>query len=69
MMREGFCMKRKPQAGWNAGTVVFRAALEPLEAAMLPADERAPRGALKQAKTVWERLERGDDQRQKIWVR
>ena len=49
-------MKRKPQAGWNAGNVVFRAALEPL-------------GALKQAKTVWERLERGDDQRQKIWVR
>ena len=40
-----------------------------LEAAMLPAGERAPRGALKQAKTVWERLERGDDQRQKIWVR
>ena len=36
---------------------------------MLPAGERAPRGALKQAKTVWERLERGDDQRQKIWVR
>lgn len=30
-------MKRKPQAGWNAGNVVFRAALEPLEAAMLPA--------------------------------
>ena len=47
-------MKRKPQAGWNAGNVVFTAALEPLEAAMLP---------------VWERLERGDDQRQKIWVR
>ena len=42
-------MKRKPQAGWNAGNVVFRAALEPLEAAMLPAGERAPRGALKQA--------------------
>ena len=41
-------MKRKPQAGWNAGNVVFRAALEPLEAAMLPAGERAPRGALKQ---------------------
>ena len=54
-------MKRKPQAGWNAGNVVFRAALEPLEAAMLPAGERA--------KTVWERLERGDDQRQKIGVR
>lgn len=35
-------MKRKPQAGWNAGNVVFRAALEPLEAAMLPAGERAP---------------------------
>ena len=52
-------MKRKPQAGWNAGNVVFRAALEPLEAAMLPAGERAQRGALKQAKTVWERLERG----------
>ena len=69
MMREGFCMKRKPKAGWNAGNVVFRAALEPLEAAMLPAGERAPRGALKQAKNVWERLERGDDQRQKIWVR
>lgn len=62
-------MKRKPQAGWNARNVVFRAALEPLEAAVLPAGERAPRGALKQAKTVWERLERGDDQRQKIWVR
>ena len=54
-------MKRKPQAGWNAGNVVFRAALEPLEAAMLPAGERAPRGALKQAKTVWERLERGEN--------
>ena len=38
-------MKRKPQAGWNAGNVVFRAALEPLEAAMLPAGERAPHQA------------------------
>ena len=62
-------MKRKPQILRNAANVVFRAALEPLEAAMLPAGERAPRGALKQAKNVWERLERGDDQRQKIWVR
>ena len=62
-------MKRKPQAGWNVGNVVFRAALEPLEAALLPAGERAPRGALKQAKPVWARLDRGDGQRQKIWVR
>ena len=62
-------MKRKPQAGWNAGNVVFRAALEPLEAAVLPAVERAPRGTLHQAKDVWRRLDGAENQRQKIWVR
>ena len=62
-------MKRKPQAGWNAGNVVFRAALEPLEAAVLPAAERAPRGTLHQAKAVWRRLDGSENQRQKIWVR
>ena len=56
-------MKKKTE------NVVFRAALEPLEAAAIKAKAPAPRGALKQAKTVWERLERGEDQRQKIWVR
>ena len=62
-------MKRKPQAGWNAGNVVFRAALEPLEAAMLPAKAPAPRGALHQVKSVWQRLEGTGGQRQIIWVR
>lgn len=49
--------------------VVFKAALEPLEAAVLPAVERAPRGTLHQAKDVWRRLDGAENQRQKIWVR
>lgn len=62
-------MKRKPQILRNAANVVFRAALEPLEAAVLPAAERRPRGALHQAQSTWQRLEHADAQRQKIWVR
>ena len=62
-------MKRKPQILRNAANVVFRAALEPLEAAVLPAAERAPRGTLHQAKDVWRRLDGSENQRQKIWVR
>ena len=62
-------MKRKPQILRNAANVVFRAALEPLEAAVLPAVERAPRGTLHQAKDVWRRLDGAKNQRQKIWVR
>ena len=62
-------MKSKPQIGRKAENVVFRAALEPLEAAVLPAGERAPRGTLHQAKSIWRRLDGADDQRQKIWVR
>ena len=49
--------------------VVFRAALEPLEAAAIKAKAPAPRGALHQAKSVWQRLEGTGSQRQKIWVR
>ena len=51
-------MKKKTE------NVVFRAALEPLEAAAIKAKAPAPRGALHQAKSVWQ-----DGQRQKIWVR
>ena len=54
-------MKKKTE------NVVFRAALEPLEAAAIKA--KAPRGALHQAKSVWQRLEGTGGQRQKIWVR
>ena len=45
-------MKRKPQAGWNAGNVVFRAALEPLEAAMLPAGSAKARVSAASAATA-----------------
>ena len=56
-------MKKKTE------NVVFRAALETLEAAAIQAKAPAPRGALHQAKNVWRRLEGTDGQRQKIWVR
>ena len=56
-------MKKKTE------NVVFRAALEQLEAAAIQAKAPAPRGALHQAKNVWRRLEETDGQRQKIWVR
>ena len=46
-----------------------KAALEPLEAAAIKAKAPAPRGALHQAKSVWQRLEGTGSQRQKIWVR
>lgn len=62
-MWEGFCVKKKTE------NVVFRAALEPLEAAAIKAKAPAPRGALHQAKSVWQRLEGTGGQRQKIWVR
>ena len=48
--------------------IVFHAALRPLEAAALPAKPLRIRGALKQAKEPWRRVERGI-YRQKIWVR
>ena len=44
-------MKKKTE------NVVFRAALEPLEAAAIKAKAPALRGALHQAKSVWQRLE------------
>ena len=56
-------MKKKTE------NVVFRAALEPLEAAASKAKAPAPRGALHQAKNVWRRLDGTQAQRQKIWVR
>ncbi|MBR5560579.1 MAG: hypothetical protein IKU73_04120 [Clostridia bacterium] len=70
-------MKRKHVrlAGLGAD-VVFLPALTPMEAAVLPAQERAPvrRGALHLAKDAknWSRVlgcGGRDDQRQKIWVR
>ena len=48
--------------------IVFHAALRPLEVAALPAKPPRIRGALKQAKEPWRRVERGI-YRQKIWVR
>ena len=62
-------MKRKAREDRRMENVVFKAALEPLEAAVLPAVERAPRGTLHQAKDVWRRLDGAKNQRQKIWVR
>lgn len=62
-------MKRKTRENQRMENVVFKAALEPLEAAVLPAVERAPRGTLHQAKDVWRRLDGAENQRQKIWVR
>ena len=56
-------MKKKTE------NVVFRAALEPLEAAAIKAKAPAPRGALHQAKSVWQRLEGTGGQRHKTWVR
>ena len=40
-------MKRKAREDRRMENVVFKAALEPLEAAVLPAAERAPRGTLR----------------------
>ena len=62
-------MKQKNREDRRMENVVFKAALEPLEAAVLPAAERAPHGTLHQAKDVWRRLDGNGDQRQKIWVR
>ena len=56
-------MKKKTE------NVVFRAALEPLEAAAIKAKAPAPRGALHQAKSVWQRLEGTGGQRQNPGVR
>lgn len=53
-------MKKKTE------NVVFRAALEPLEAAAIKAKAPAPRGALHQAKSVWQRLEGTGGQRQNL---
>ena len=70
-------MKRKhgSLAGRSAD-IVFLPALMPMEAAVLPAQERAParRGALHLAQDAksWSRVlgcGGRDDQRQKIWVR
>lgn len=70
-------MKRKydRMAAYRA-EVVFQPALTPMEAAVLPARERAParRGALRLAREGydWDRILYGEcaqDQRQKIWVR
>ena len=71
-------MKRKAREDRRMENVVFKAALEPLEAAGLrrsrstsakPRSPRAPRGTLHQAKDVWRRLDGSENQRQKIWVR
>lgn len=74
MMREGFCMKRKTY-GDQSRDVIFRPALTPLEAAMIPAEEKPRGGALRHVMRETERrfaLEGGETQagqRAKIWVR
>ena len=60
--------QRRVQCHERKRDVVFHAALRPLEAAALPAKPPRIRGALKQAKEPWRRVERGI-YRQKIWVR
>ena len=60
--------QRRVQCHERKRDVVFHAALLPLEAAALPAKPPQVRGALHQAKAVWQRVEQ-EDYRQKIWVR
>ena len=70
-------MKKKHDRFAGCGAdVVFQPALMPMEAAVLPAQERVParRGALQMARNaeIWSRVlgcEGQRDQRQKIWVR
>lgn len=52
--------------------VIFLPALTPMEAAVLPAQERPERrayGALRMVPTAWEAGARRSGQRTKIWVR
>lgn len=49
--------------------VVFHAALEPLEASVLPAKEQRRYGLLPMILHAWETTERIENQRAKIWVR
>ena len=73
-MREGFCLNRKRKYPPASEEIIFRPALTPLEAAMLPARERMERGALFHAmQDVGRSFSRcgagGYVQRAKIWVR
>ena len=58
---------------WNmqpdARDIVFRPAMMPLEAAVIPAGDRAYIGALSMAPHAYEAIERRKNQRAKIWVR
>ena len=56
------------QRGKNVD-VVFRRALEPIEACVLPAGEHAGFGVLSMVPMAGDTLQRQKDQRAKIWVR
>ena len=49
--------------------VIFRRALEPMEACVLPAGERVRLGMLSMVPMAGDTLQRQKDQRAKIWVR
>ena len=64
--------KRTPRMPAYPDGVIFLPALMPMEAAVLPAQERPERrayGVLRMVPGAWEAGERRNSQRTKIWVR
>ena len=64
--------KRTPRMPAYPDGVIFLPALTPMEAAVLPAQERPERrayGVLRMVPGAWEAGERRGNQRTKIWVR
>ena len=61
--------RKNVSRGACAQEVVFRAALEPLEASVLPAKECRRYDLLPMIRHAWEATERMQNQRAKIWVR
>ena len=64
--------KRTPRMPAYPDGVIFLPALMPMEAAVLPAQERPERrayGVLRMVPGAWEAVERRNSQRTKIWVR
>ena len=53
----------------DAQDIVFYKALEPLEAAVIPAGEKRRLGALAMVPRAYDAQPRRQDQRAKIWVR
>ena len=59
----------RPERGPYACEVVFRPAVEPLEAAMIPAKEHWRFGVLAMVPRAYDAQQRKENQRAKIWVR